>query len=142
MDYFRLEIGKEELGALSNLGLAYLGDAVFEIMIRSHLCMQGKLTSGKLHKAALDYVSAPAQAAMAEKMLPLLSEEEAEVFRRGRNTKPHSVPKAAKRGEYQAATALEALFGWLYLQGRTNRLNEIFSAILAPESKGGEPNAT
>lgn len=141
MDYFHLETPKGELSALSNLGLAYLGDAVFEIMIRSYLCMQGKLTSGKLHKAALDYVSAPAQAAMVEKVMPILSEEEAEVFRRGRNTKPHSVPKAAKRGEYQTATALEALFGWLYLQGRTERLNELFAVMLAPE-KGGELHAT
>jgi len=130
MDYFHLETEKDERDALSNLGLAYLGDAVFELMIRSYLCMQGKLTSGKLHKAALDYVSAPAQAAMVERMLPLLTEEEAEVFRRGRNTKPHSVPKAAKRGEYQTATALEALFGWLYLQGRTERLNALFAAML------------
>lgn len=141
MDYFHLKTEKGELNALSNLGLAYLGDAVFEIMIRSYLCMQGKLTSGKLHKAALDYVSAPAQAAMVEKILPLLTEDEGEVFRRGRNTKPHSVPKAAKRGEYQTATALEALFGWLYLQGRTERLNELFSAMLAAE-KGGELHAT
>lgn len=141
MDYFHLETEKGELNALSNLGLAYLGDAVFEIMIRSYLCMQGKLTSGKLHKAALDYVSAPAQAVMVEKILPLLTEDEVEVFRRGRNTKPHSVPKAAKRGEYQTATALEALFGWLYLQGRTERLNELFSTMLAPE-KGEELHAT
>jgi len=130
MDYFRLEAEREQVGNLSNLGLAYLGDAVFEVMIRSYLCLEGKLTSGKLHKAALDYVTAPAQAAMVEKILPQLSVEEAEVYRRGRNTKPHSVPKAARREEYQAATALETLFGWLYLQGRTERLNELFSVML------------
>lgn len=130
MDYFRLEAERDQVGNLSNLGLAYLGDAVFEVMIRSYLCLGGKLTSGKLHKAALDYVTAPAQAAMVEKILPQLSEEEAEVYRRGRNTKPHSVPKAARREQYQAATALEALFGWLYLQGRTERLNELFSVML------------
>lgn len=141
MDYFHLQTGKGELSDLSNLSLAYLGDSVFELMIRSYLCMQGKLTSKKLHQAALDYVSAPAQAAMAEKVLPLLSEKETEVFRRSRNTKPHSVPKSAKRGEYQMATALEALFGWLYLQGRTERLNELFSAMLALE-EGGQENAT
>ena len=61
---------------------------------------------------------------MVQKILPVLTEEESDVYRRGRNTAPHSVPKAASRGEYQAATALEALFGWLYLQGRTERLNE------------------
>jgi ribonuclease-3 family protein len=112
MDYFRLQVDKEQIGTISNLGLAYLGDSVFEIMVRSWLCLHGKLTSGRLHKAALNYVTAPAQAAMTEKMLPLLSEEELEVFRRGRNSKPNSIPKAAKREEYQSATALEALFGW------------------------------
>lgn len=135
MDYFGLEAGKETLGTLSNLGLAYLGDAVFELMVRAQLCLGGKLTSGKLHKAALGYVSAPAQAALSEKILPLLSEEEAEVFRRGRNSKPHSVPKAAKRSEYQRATALEALFGWLYLQGRTERLNVLFAAMMIEQQE-------
>lgn len=131
MDYFRLEADKEQLGKLSNLGLAYVGDAVYELMVRSHLSLSGKLTSGKLHKAALAYVTAPTQAAMAETLLPSLSEEEHEVFRRGRNAKPHCIPKAAKRSEYQTATALEALFGWLFLQGRTERLNELFAQMLA-----------
>jgi ribonuclease-3 family protein len=130
MDYFRLQVDKEQIGTISNLGLAYLGDSVFEIMVRSWLCLHGKLTSGRLHKAALNYVTAPAQAAMTEKMLPLLSEEELEVFRRGRNSKPNSIPKAAKREEYQSATALEALFGWLYLKGETERLNTLFLAMV------------
>lgn len=134
MDYFHVTMDKEDIRNVSNLGLAYLGDAVFEIMVRSWLCWHGKLTSGKLHKAALNYVAAPAQSAMAEKILPLLSEEEEEVFRRGRNSKPHSIPKAAKRKEYQMATALEALFGWLYLNGRTERLSTLFS-ILVEEKK-------
>lgn len=79
----------------------------------------------------MQYVPAPAQAAAAARILPLLDEEESGVFRRGRNTAPHSGPRAASREEYQTATALEALFGWLYLQGRTDRLNELFSAIMA-----------
>ncbi len=130
MDYFHLETGPDQMRNFSNLGLAYLGDAVFEILVRSHLCLHGKLTPGKLHRAALDYVTAPAQAAMAERVLPLLSEEEREVYRRGRNAKPHFVPKGASRGQYQSATALEALFGWLYLQGRTQRINELFASML------------
>ena len=68
-----------------------------------------------------------------ERILPLLTQEEEEVFRRGRNTAPHSVPKAASRGEYQAATGLEALFGWLYLQGRTDRLNQLFEVMMGEE---------
>ena len=67
---------------------------------------------------------------MAPKILPLLTQEEADVFRRGRNTAPHSVPRAASREEYQTATALEALFGWLYLQGKTQRLNELFAIMM------------
>ena len=82
----------------------------------------------------MQYVAAPAQARLLQQILPLLSQEEEDVFRRGRNTAPHSIPKAASRGDYQAATGLEALFGWLYLQGRTDRLNELFSAMMAQEN--------
>ena len=65
-----------------------------------------------------------------EGLLPLLTPEEADVYRRGRNTAPHSVPRAATRAQYQSATGLETLFGWLYLQGRTDRLNELFDHIM------------
>lgn len=129
-DYFHLNLPREELLNLSSLGLAHLGDSVFEVMVRSWLCLHGKARAKDLHRATVRYVAAPAQAAMSQKILPLLSEEEQDVFRRGRNTAPHSVPKAASRGEYQTATALEALFGWLYLQGRTERLNELFSTMM------------
>ncbi|MPN09959.1 Mini-ribonuclease 3 [bioreactor metagenome] len=103
---------------------------MFELMVRARLCMEGKATSRGLHRAAVAHVSASAQARAKERLLPLLTEGEAEVFRRGRNTKPHSVPKGAKREEYQAATGLEALFGWLYLRGETVRLNELFERIM------------
>ena len=82
------------------------------------------------HRATVSYVAAPAQAKRTERILPILTQEEQDVFRRGRNTAPHSVPKAASRGEYQTATGLEALFGWLYLQGRTERLNELFALMM------------
>ena len=78
----------------------------------------------------MQYVAAPAQAERFARIQPLLTEEEADVFRRGRNTAPHSVPKAASRAQYQTATGLEALFGWLYLQGRTQRLNELFAIMM------------
>ena len=78
-------------------------------------------------------MAAPAQARAVEKILPLLDEEEGDVFRRGRNTSPHSVPQNASRADYQAATGLEALFGWLWLQGRTQRLNELFAAMMEEE---------
>lgn len=133
MDYFHISEDKQELLKMSNLGLAYLGDAVYEVMVRSWLCLHGKLTPGKLHKAALAYVSAPKQAAKMEILLPILTEEETTIFKRGRNASPHSYPKGATRREYQIATGLEALFGWLYLQGRTDRLNELFELIMREE---------
>lgn len=129
-DYFHLSASRDEVTAISNLGLAHLGDAVFELMVRSRLCLRGKATSRGLHKATVGYVAATAQAKAAEKILPLLTGEEADVFRRGRNTKPHSVPRAAGREEYQTATAVEALFGWLYLRGETARLNELFEVMM------------
>ncbi len=133
-DYFHLNMPREDLLTLSSLGLAHLGDSVFEVMVRSWLCLHGKAKPKDLHRATVRYVAAPAQAAMSQKILPILTQEEQDVFRRGRNTAPHSVPKAASRGEYQTATALEALFGWLYLQGRTERLNELFSIMMMEEN--------
>ena len=132
-DYFHLHLDRDRLLALSSLGLAHLGDSVFEVMVRSWLVLHGKAKAKDLHRATVRYVAAPAQAAAVERLLPLLTPEEADVYRRGRNTAPHSVPKAASRAQYQAATGLEALFGWLYLQGRTERLNELFEFIMAEE---------
>ena len=132
MDYFHLNTTAQR-AAISSLGLAHLGDAVFELMVRSWLCLHGKASARGLHKATVRYVAAPAQARAVEKVLPLLSEDEHDVFRRGRNTSPHSVPQNASRAEYQAATGLEALFGWLYLQGKTERLNELFSVMMEEE---------
>lgn len=130
MDYFHLTWDKKDIGDVTSLGLAYLGDAVYEMLVRSYLITHGKVTTANLHKNALAYVAAPKQAMMAEKILPILTEEEEGVFRRGRNTKPHSVPKGASRGEYQKATALEALFGYLHLQGNTGRIGELFDLML------------
>ena len=130
MDYFDLHAAPDQLLSLSSLGLAHLGDAVFELMVRSWLVLHGKATNRGLHRATIRYVAAPAQAAMVQKILPLLTEEEADVYRRGRNTSPHSVPKAASREEYQAATALEALFGWLWLRGEKDRLNQLFGLMM------------
>ena len=133
MDYFHLNASREELLNMSSLGLAHLGDGVFELMVRAWLCLHGKVKVKDLHRATVGYVAAPAQAAAMERLLPLLTDEETDVYRRGRNTAPHSVPRAATRAQYQSATGLEALFGWLYLQGRIDRLNELFQLIMEPE---------
>ena len=133
MDYFHVNMEKDALLRMSSLGLAHLGDGVFELMVRTWLCLHGKAKVKDLHRAAVAYVAAPAQAAAVEGLLPLLTPEEADVYRRGRNTAPHSVPRAATRAQYQSATGLETLFGWLYLQGRTDRLNELFDHIMDPQ---------
>ena len=130
MDYFHLNASREELLNMSSLGLAHLGDGVFELMVRAWLCLHGKVKVKDLHRATVRYVAAPAQAAAMERLLPLLTDEEADVYRRGRNTAPHSVPRAATRAQYHSDTGLEALFGWLYLQGLTDRLNQLFETIM------------
>ena len=133
-DYFHLDAAPDAIRSISNRGLAHLGDGVYELMVRSWLCLHGKASARGLHKATVGYVAAPAQARAAERILPVLTQEEADVYRRGRNTNPHSVPKAASREEYQAATAVECLFGWLYLQGKTGRLNELFGLMMGEEA--------
>ena len=133
MDYFHLSAPKQDLLNMSSLGFAYLGDAVYEVMVRAWLCLHGKLTPGRQHKAALAYVAAPRQAALLERILPLLTQEEAQVLKRGRNASPHSYPKGATRQEYLAAIGLETLFGWLYLRGETDRLNTLFETMMEGE---------
>ena len=130
-DYFHLDIPENNIRSLSNLGLAHLGDAVFELMVRSWLCIHGKLTPKGLHSAAVSLVSAPSQAAAAVRLRPFLTEEELKIYTRGRNTRVRSIPRGATVGQYHAATGLETLFGHLYLQGRTARLNELFDQIMA-----------
>ena len=129
MQEFSPEMSIQEVNQISMLGLAHVGDAVYELLVRSMLCRQGHSSVQRLHRLAVSYVKAPAQAKAAEKLLPLLSAEELALYKRGRNAKVHGVPQNAAVGEYHAATALEALFGWLYLQGRTRRIGELFAAI-------------
>ena len=124
-----------ELGSISELGLAHIGDAVYELLIRSWLISQGWTTAAKLHKETVLRVSAPAQADALDRILPLLTPEEDAVYHRGRNTHLHGIPKKASPGQYARATGLEALFGWLYLQGRQTRISELFAAIMeAPDA--------
>ena len=129
-NYFEMNMTAREVGAISNLGLAHIGDGVFELLCRSHLCAGGGKKVGDLHKATIAMVKAPAQAKLTEKLLPLLTEEELAFYRRGKNAHVHAVPKSATREEYAKATGLEALFGALYLMGRTDRLNELFRSVI------------
>ncbi len=132
-DFLDIKLSEAEIRAISNLGLAHIGDCVYELMVRSKIICSGRSTSGGLHRDTVKYVSAPAQAAAVEKILPALSEEEKAVYRRGRNTRVNSVPKNADISQYHAATGLEALFGWLYLNGCRERLNELFAIIMEEE---------
>ena len=119
-----------EVDAISNLGLAHIGDAVFEILCRSYLCASGGKTVDRLHRETIQMVKATSQAKFVDKLLPLLTEEELAYYRRGKNSHVHAVPKSATPQEYAKATGLEALFGALYLMGRTERLNELFKLVM------------
>ena len=113
---------------LSGAALAYLGDSVLELITRQYLLSSGVTDVGKLNSLALCYVRATAQSDALENILPLLTEEEAAVFRRGRNSHGIAIPKSAKAGQYRRATGMEALFAWLYITGRTERMKELFEA--------------
>lgn len=134
-DYFQLKVQPDELRAMSSLALAHMGDGVYEILVRGWLCTHGRATCGNLHKETVAMVRAEAQAAAIQKIRPLLTEAEAAVYRRGRNAQVHAIPKNASRGQYAQATALEALFGWLYLQGQRERINELFETIMDETKK-------
>ena len=133
-DHFNPQLSPEDVRAISSIGLAHMGDAVYELLVRAWLCARGKATGKGLHRATVALVCAPRQAALSQTILPLLTEEEQAVFRRGRNANVHSIPPHASRAQYQQATALEALFGYLYLLGRKDRINRLFDAMM-----GGEP---
>ena len=130
MDYLAPKMSHAEVNPISVLGLAHIGDGVYELMTRTMLCRKGHTAIGELHKRTVAIVKAPAQAKAAAKLLPLLTEEEAAIYRRGRNAHVHGVPQGADVGEYHAATGLETLFGTLYLLGRQERLNALYAAIM------------
>lgn len=129
-NYFDVTLPADDLRAISSIGLAHLGDAVFELLVRTWLCAHGKATGKGLHQATIHLVCAESQAEKASRILSLLTEEEMAVYKRGRNAQVHSVPTHASRAQYAQATALEALLGWLYLQGRRERINELFCRMM------------
>lgn len=129
-ELFRPKMSAEAVNALSSLALAHIGDAVFELLVRSALCTGGEVgRNHALHRQTVARVCAPAQAKLADRLAPLLTEEEHGFYRRGRNAHVHSVPKNASHVEYAKATGLEALFGALYLRGEHERLATLYEAI-------------
>ncbi len=129
-NYFQMNLTKQQIDAISNLGLAHMGDCVFEILCRGYLCAQGETTVDRLHRDTISMVKATSQAKFVDKLLPLLNEEEMACYRRGKNAHVHAVPKSATPAEYAKATGLEALFGALYLAGKTERINELFKTVM------------
>jgi len=116
-----------KINELSPLTLAFLGDSVYEMFIRTKVLSFGNRPANELHKIAVGYVKASAQAKAAHKILEVLTESELEIYKRGRNTNIHTVPKNAKMTDYRHATALEALIGYLYINGENERLKEILN---------------
>ena len=125
-----MNMTKAEIDAISNLGLAHMGDCVYEMLVRAYLCAQGNKTVAQLHKQTITMVKATYQAAFVDKMLPLLKEDEMTYYRRGKNSHVHAVPKSATPAQYAKATGLEAMFGYLFLSGKKERANEIFNLVM------------
>ncbi|MBQ7034621.1 MAG: ribonuclease III [Clostridia bacterium] len=122
---------KEEIARqYSPLALAYLGDGVYELFVRAYVLEQGNCQNHKLHEKSKDFVSCAAQERFLNLLLPELTEAEQEVVRRGRNAKTHSKPRNADYGTYHAATGFEALWGYLYLAGEQERLQQLFARII------------
>ena len=133
-NYFQMKFTPQQLTSVSTLGLAHVGDGVFDVLCRAYLCAKGDQTVLKLHKDTVKLVKAPTQAKFADTLKPLLTEEEFGYYRRGKNAHTHAAPKSATPQEYAKATGLEALFGALYLLGRTERINELFNILMEDQN--------
>ena len=114
---------------LSPLNLAFIGDCIYEILVREALVCEANRPVNELHRESVKYVSAKAQTEAYAKIKDMLTEEETAQFKRGRNAKVGHSPKSATYAEYHTATGIEALFGYLYLSGKTERIKQLFAAI-------------
>ncbi|MDO5725755.1 MAG: ribonuclease III domain-containing protein [Tissierellia bacterium] len=123
------ELSTEDIRMMNPISLAFIGDAVYELFVRTKIA-NGKLNSNKLHRNCSKIVRASAQSKFLEHIYEYLTDEEKSVIRRGRNAQSHTVPKNANLSDYRNATALESLFGYLYLLGRDNRLKDLISKLI------------
>lgn len=123
-------MNEREAKQKSPVELAFLGDAVFELLVREQITRETDTSANRLHRLAVSYVCADAQAAALEQIYETLREEEREIVRRGKNANKVSVPKHGTPKNYRSSTALEALFGYLYLRGETARIRELFEQIV------------
>lgn len=124
-----LKINENNPKLLSPLTLAFIGDAVYEVLVRERLTAKGSMPANIMHKMAVTKVCASAQATGFDKIFDMLTEEELSILKRGRNANSTKVPKTSNPNEYRKATGLEALFGYLYLKGELNRMNELFTVV-------------
>ena len=130
---FEIKMDTAQVNAVTNLGLAHVGDGIYELLCRSYLVSKGGKTVLKLHNQTVELVKAPTQAKFADKLKPMLTDEEMDYFRRGKNAHTHAAPKSATPQEYAKATGFETLFGALYLLGRKDRLMELFAVCMEDE---------
>jgi len=119
------EVEKVDIRTYSPLSLAYIGDAVYDLVIRSYVVSKGNSQNGKMHKRTVKYVSAVSQAKIVDRIMDILSDEEKSVYRRGKNAQPHSMAKNASQKEYLKATGFEALIGYLFLKEDEDRVFEL-----------------
>ncbi len=123
----------QDANAVSAANLAYLGDCVYELLVREYLVRRG---STRPSVESLAYVTAHVQSGVIEKLLPHLTADEEEAYKRGRNIGHSSIPKSSTVAEYRRATGLESLFGWLHLTGQSERLRELFSMAFEENDEG------
>lgn len=129
-NYTDKKLVPEEARRMNSLSLAYIGDAVFEVMVREFLVINNTtLSAHKLHMKAIAYVKANAQSNFIRSIEQYLTEEEVHVFKKGRNTKSFTMPKNASVSDYRTATGFEALIGYLYITGQIDRLQMIMDII-------------
>ncbi len=128
-------LSKEEARSYSPAALAFFGDCAWEILVRRYILSGGNAPSGKLHDRSVEMVRASYQSAAADIIKDILTEEESDIFRRGRNASGIQVPKSSTASEYHRATGFEALFGYLFLIGEYNRANQLFEVILNGNNK-------
>lgn len=133
MNYLEPEFAAGDVNKISILGLAYVGDCVYELLVRTWLLSRDHTASLDLHRTTVHYVNAVSQAEAWSKISGLVTEEESAVFRRGRNAKVNQVPRNATAAQYHTATGLEALFGWLYLRDRQDRIGQLFQTVMDGE---------
>ena len=124
-----------EANAYSPLSLAFLGDSVYDTLVREHLLMKANMPVSKLHSAKIKLVCAEYQSDAYEKVAEQLSERELAVLKRGRNATGNTVPKHADALQYRRATAIESLFGFLYITGRSERVRELFALMISDEEE-------